>query len=319
VSKGWGNMRLILSPAAWAGVFALAALCAHAGELTPIRVGYTNTVSFTGLFIAKDQGLFAKRGLDVNLVLLALNSTIPAALVGGSVQIGGTNAPVLLQAVGGGLDIVIVAGCAVNDIRNKDGAGVVARTGVQIKTAKDFEGKRVGVPGIGAYMHLLFRRWLVEHGANDKKVNFVEVPFAQASDILKSGNVDAILLGDPFYSRVIKARTGYLVAPYLTEMPDGLFSIYYSATREWAKSNAPAIKAFRDALAEANVFLAHDPDKSRQILAKATRLPPDVVASVMLPTLKLTVPESDVNYWSDTLLAQGVLRARPDAAKLVIH
>jgi NitT/TauT family transport system substrate-binding protein len=312
-------MRLILSPAAWAGVFAFAGLSAHAVDLTPLRIGYTNTVSFTGLFIAKDQGLFAKHGLDVNLVLLALNSTIPAALVGGSVQIGGTNAPVLLQAVGGGLDIVIVAGCAVNDIRNKDGAGVVARTGVPIKSAKDFEGKRVGVPGIGAYMHLLFRRWLVEHGANDKKVNFVEVPFAQASDILKSGNVDAILLGDPFYSRVIKAKTGYLVAPYLTEMPDGLFSIYYSATREWAKNNAPAIKAFRDALAEANVFLAHDPVKSRQILAKATRLPPDVVAAVMLPTLKLAVPESDVNFWGDTLLAQGILRARPDAAKLVIH
>jgi NitT/TauT family transport system substrate-binding protein len=310
-------MRLILSPAAWAGVFAFAGLSAQAAELTPIRVGYTNTVSFTGLFIAKDQGLFAKHGLDVNLVLLALNSTIPAALVGGSVQIGGTNAPVLLQAVGGGLDIVIVAGCAVNDIRNKDGAGVVARTGVQIKSAKDFEGKRVGVPGIGAYMHLLFRRWLVEHGANDKKVNFVEVPFAQASDILKSGNVDAILLGDPFYSRVIKARTGYLVSPYLTEMPDGLFSIYYSATREWSKNNAPAIKAFRDALADANVFLLREPEKSRQILARATRLPPDVVASVMLPTLKLAVPESDVNYWIDTLLTQGILRTRPDAAKLV--
>ena len=304
---------------ACAGAFALSGPRAVANSSPPINIGYTNTISFTGLFIAKDQGMFAKRGLDVNLVLISLNSTIPSALVGGSIEIGGTTPPVLLQAVQGGLDIVIIAGGAVNDVRNKDFGGVVARVGSTIKTAKDFEGKRVGVPGIGAYMHVLFRRWLVEHGADDKKVNFVEVPLAQGSDILKSGNVDAVLVGEPFYNRIIKAKTGYLVAAYFTEMPDGLFAIYFSSNREWAKRNSAQIKAFRDALAEASVFLAREPAISRQILGKATRLPPDVVASVALPTLKLSVPVSDVKYWSDTLFAQGIIRTRPDPAALVVY
>ena len=165
----------------------------------------------------------------------------------------------LLQAVEGGLDIVTIAGCSVNDTSQKEGGGVVARTGVDIKGAKDFEGKRVGVPGLGAYMHVLFRRWLVDKGADDKKVNFVEVPFAQGSDILKAGNVDALLTGDPFYSRIVQSKTGYLVSPYLAEMPDNLFSIYFAATRSWADKNPAAIKAFREALAEGTEFLAEEP------------------------------------------------------------
>jgi NitT/TauT family transport system substrate-binding protein len=295
----------------WVGAVAAAAP-------VQLSVGYTNTISCTGLFIAADQGLFTKRGLDVRLVLIALNSTIPSALVGGSVQIGSATPTVLLQAVDGGLDLVAVAGGAVNDIHGKGGPIVVARPGVAIKTAKDFEGRRVGVPGLGANMHVLFRRWLALHGADDKKVNFVEVPLAQAGDILRSGNVDAVLANEPWSERILQSKTGILVAPYYTEMPDGLFAIYYAATRDWARSNPAVVKAFRDALQEATEFLAREPDKARQIVGKITRLPPDTVASIALPTLRASVPTSDLKYWADIMLTQGSIRSRPDPARLVI-
>jgi NitT/TauT family transport system substrate-binding protein len=312
-------MGRILSPWALAVVMASAACGSRAHAAVPLSIGYTNTISFTGLFIARDQGMFARHGLDVNLVLIAVNSTIPSALVGGSIQIGGPSPPVFLQAAGGGLDLVIIAGGAVNNVQVKDAGGVVARTGVDIGSARDFEGKRVGVPGIGATMHVLFRRWLAEHGADYRKVNFVEVPLAQGSDILRSGNVDAMLLVEPFYNRVLKAKTGHLVSPYVTEMPDGLFEIYYSATRAWAKDNAPAIRAFRESLAEAADFLARNPDRAREILGRATRLPPDVVAEMTLPTLRLTVPRSDVRYWSDSLVAQGMIRSPANPDVLVVN
>ena len=310
-------MKRLIALIAAAGLLAFAGAAA-AQTPTKIKVGYTNTTGFAGLFVAKEEGMFAKRGLDVDLVLIALNSTIPSALQGDSIQIGGPTPSVLLQAVEGGLDIVTIAGCSVNDTSQKEGGGVVARTGVDIKGAKDFEGKRVGVPGLGAYMHVLFRRWLVDKGADDKKVNFVEVPFAQGSDILKAGNVDALLTGDPFYSRIVQSKTGYLVSPYLSEMPDNLFSIYFASTRSWADKNAPAVKAFREALVEANELLQKNPARVREIVGKTMKLPPDAVAAIALPKLKIDVPVSDVKYWIDTLADQGVTKTRPDAGKLVL-
>jgi NitT/TauT family transport system substrate-binding protein len=284
-----------------------------------LSVGYTNTSSFTGLFIAQDRGLFAKHGLDVKLVLIALTSTIPSALVGGSIQIGGATPPVFLRAHAGGLDLVVVAGGAVNDVRNKTGAGVVARMGSGISTAKDFEGKRVGVPGLGAYMDVLFHRWLKDHGADDKKVRFVEVPLAQSADILRSGNVDAMLVGEPFYSRVIGTHAGYLVAPYFTEMPDGLFAIYYTAARPWAAAHHKELAAFRDALNDANAVLLDQPAAAREIVARATHLPADVVTNMVLPTLKLNVPPTDMRYWAETLIAQDMIRSVPEPSALLMQ
>jgi NitT/TauT family transport system substrate-binding protein len=312
-------LKSILLPSLCAWILATFGASPCAAAPASLSVGYTNTSSFTGLFIAKDRGLFAKHGLDVTLVLIALNSTIPSALVGGSIQIGGTTPPVFLRAQAGGLDVVVVAGGAVNDVRNKVGAGVLGRVGADIKTAKDFEGRRVGVPGLGAYMDVLFRRWLKEHGADDKKVRFVEVPLAQSLDILRSGNVDAMLVGEPFYSRVLHANAGYLIAPYLTEMPDGLFAVYFSSTRDWATTHAAEIRAFRDALSEANAFASEQPEAAREIVARATHLPADVVATMVLPTLRLTVPTDDLHYWADTLVAQGMIRQLPNAELLVMR
>lgn len=310
------NLQACITAVA-AALLALSSVAASAQTPTKINVGYTVTAGFAGLFVGKDQNFFAKRNLDVDITPIALNSTIPAALLGGSIQIGGPTPSVLLQAVEGGLDLVIVAGCSVNDTSAVSG-GIVARTGLEIKTAKDFEGKKVGAPGLGAYMHVLFRKWLEDKGADSKKVTFLEVPFAQTSDILRAGSVDAVLTGDPFMARIMQTKSGYLVSPYLTEMPDGLFSIYYASTREWADKNPAAIKAFREVLQEANDFILKNPDQARAIIGKFTKLPPDVVATITLPKLAVDVKASDVRYWADMLADQGMLKTRLDTDKLLV-
>jgi NitT/TauT family transport system substrate-binding protein len=62
---------------------------AHAATAEPIRVGFTATGDYFPLFIAKEEGYFAKRGLDVEPVLVPINSIIPQALLANSLEIGG--------------------------------------------------------------------------------------------------------------------------------------------------------------------------------------------------------------------------------------
>ena len=45
----------------------------------------------------------------------------------------------------------------------------VARTGVHDQGAKDFVGKKVGAPGIGAFLHVLFRKWLIDKGRRSRE------------------------------------------------------------------------------------------------------------------------------------------------------
>ena len=55
---------------------------------TKITLGYTGVADFTAAFVAKEEGYFKKRGLDVTLQQLTINSMIPAALQSDSIHAG---------------------------------------------------------------------------------------------------------------------------------------------------------------------------------------------------------------------------------------
>ena len=86
---------------------ALALLLASgaANAAQKLTMNYTTGESATA-FIAKDEGFFAKHGLDVDLVAVTQNSNAPAALESGSVQVGMIQIANLLQLTDGGLDFV---------------------------------------------------------------------------------------------------------------------------------------------------------------------------------------------------------------------
>ena len=121
------------------------------------------------------------------------------------------------------------------------------RNGITIKEPKDFVGKKVGAPGLDAFLHVLFVKWLVEKGVDPKSVNFVEVTFPTMADIIKSGGVDAVLTAEPFVTRMTNAGLGTVGARYAVELARTEPIIFYAASREWAEKNADAIKKFRDA------------------------------------------------------------------------
>ena len=145
--------------------------------------------------VAVDEGIFGKHGLDVEMTPIGINSNIPAAILSNSIQIGGPTSTVFLQAVDGGLDLVAIAGASVMNPTSNGNITAFVRNGITIKEPRDFVGKKVGAPGLNAFLHVLFVKWLVEKGVDPKSVNFVEVTFPTMSDIIKSGGVDAVLDG----------------------------------------------------------------------------------------------------------------------------
>src|ERR1700733_2238774 len=92
----------IAVPTIVASLFGAPITGAHAQEMTKMAVSYSTTADFSPAFIAKDEGIFAKHGLDVTLNNLATTSLGPPALQSGSVQIASLSPPLLLLANDGG-------------------------------------------------------------------------------------------------------------------------------------------------------------------------------------------------------------------------
>src|SRR4051794_17075396 len=255
---------------------------APAQAQTKIQIGCTATTDCASAMIAVDEGLFKKHGLDAEMVLIGINSNIPAAILSNSIQIGGPTSTVFLQAADGGLDLVAISGASIMNKTSNDAVAAFVRNGITINGPQDFKGKKVGAPGIGAFLHVLFVKWLVEKGVDPRSVNIVEVTFPTMADTIKSGGVDAVLTAEPFVTRMTNASLGTVGARYAAELARTEPIIFYAASREWAEKNPEAVKKFRAAIAEAAPIVNNDREKASSAISKFTRQPLELV--------KLTAP-----------------------------
>lgn len=302
-----------------AGAAALALPAARAQAFPKIVFGYTAVSDFASVFVAIEEGLFARRKLVVEPKFIPLNSTIPAALQSDSLQMGGPTPSVFLQAVDGGLDHVVVAGGGQTS-KSMTGIGLVARAGAGIKTAADCVGKKIGVPGLGAFLHVSFRAWLKQAGVDWRKVSFVEAAFPQHSDLLRGGSLDAVVTGDPFMSRIVDSGAGSVVSYYTTFLPDGQPTILYTARRDWATANIAAVRAFQGAIQEAAAYMVKptNGEKVRSAMGKYIKLPPEVLAKAQIsPPAPVIVP-AQLSYWVGLMQDQGMLKSAPDVTKLIV-
>src|ERR1700758_4478241 len=128
-------------------VAALAASLTAAQAQTKLTLGYGSASAWIASFVAADQGIFAKHGLDVTMKFVPSAATQPAAITAGSLDIGTFDAPLLLLADEGGLDLRIVAGGTSEQGKDKEMGRVMAREDSAIKSAQDFRGRRIGIPG----------------------------------------------------------------------------------------------------------------------------------------------------------------------------
>ena len=307
--------RQLLAGAAAAGVLA-AALPARADQ--KITFGYTAVTDFASVFVAAEEGFFKKRNLDVELKFIPLNSTIPAAVQADSLQVGGPTPSVFLQSVDGGLDHVVLAGGGVTS-KSITGFGLVARAGSGIKNAQDCVGKKIGVPGLGAFLHVTFRGWLKSQGVDYRKVNFVEAAFPQHGDLLRGGTLDAVVSADPFMSRITETGIGYVASYYSTFLPEGQPTIIYTAKREWVQKNPETARAFQQAVQEAAAFIAKPANnaKVRAAIGKYIKLPPEVLAKAQISPPGAVVSEKQLAYWVALMKDQEMLKGNPEPAKLI--
>ena len=192
------------------------------------------------------------------------------------------------------------------------------RNGITIKEPKDFVGKKVGAPGLNAFLHVLFVKWLVEKGVDPKGVNFVEVTFPTMSDIIKSGGVDAVLTAEPLVTRMTNAGLGSVGARYAVELARTDPIIFYAASREWAEKNAATIKKFRDALAEAAEIVNNDREKASNSIAKFTKQPIELVKATPPNRSEPVLKPEQLGWWIEVMSSQKMLQSKLDTSKLVL-
>lgn len=290
-------------------------LCGPVAAQDRLKIGHVATAEVAAAFAAVGEGYFKDAGLSVELQLIPLNPSMPPALQSESVQVATMTSTTFLQANDGGLDLVIVAEGSVGAKTSKNFA-VFAKNDSGIQKAQDFSGKKVGVPGVGAILHVWFRKWLMLNGVDPKKVTFVESGFPQHADLIRGGSVDAVVTAEPMLGRMLDAKIGYVVTPMVSDFVRPLPTFYYVATRRYAKANTGAIEKFRAGLQKGVTFADSNPEKTKAYIARYTGMPVEVASRIPMPLMPTARDQGALEETIKMMREQGMLRETPEVGRL---
>ncbi|HWH77355.1 MAG TPA: ABC transporter substrate-binding protein [Candidatus Binatus sp.] len=166
---------------------------------TKITIGYAAVSPRTiPLYVAQEQGLFAKYGLDTKVVLVRAAATLVATLVTGEMDVGYTGGTSVIGAAGQGSYLKILS-----SISNTLTHTLVAHP--SIKRAEELRGKRFGIqnPGGTTWINTVLA---LEHvGLDTKRDNITLLPIGDSvlvGQALEAGRVDAAVLDGALVRRL---------------------------------------------------------------------------------------------------------------------
>jgi NitT/TauT family transport system substrate-binding protein len=309
-------------PKSWRGLVAALALLsplaaivpAMSQTLAPIKVGLGPAVDFLPAFVARDQGIFSKHGLDVTLQIVPTPSVVPPMLVSDSVQIAYATPPNLLLADEGGLDLVAIAGGA-RLVKSNAKISFVTRTGVTVEKAEDLKDRKVGVPGFNSIIDMFLRKWLMTHNVPVAQVSIVETPMLQMGDLLKSAQIDAATPIEPIRGRIVATGAAVRSVDFFSEVNPDVLGSFWMSTRDWATKHKAEVAAFRASILDGIAYINAHPDDARASEQKNMGF----VDPTAMATFATTLDAKDFDFVAKLGLELGVMKQPVDASKLIVE
>lgn len=210
----------------------------------------------TPLWIAQEQRLFTKHGVDADVVFIRTGPIQVAAVSSGATQLAYSGPASVLGAAAGGTDLRLIA-----SFTNKLTYTMIARP--EIKRAEDLRGKRFGVQAIGGSVWMGAVLGLEHLGMEQRRdnINIINVGdqtvLAQA---MESGTIDVTVL-DGVFSRRLKQK-GYSVLVELSETTIPYVSNTIVGTRTFFEQQPELTENIMKGLIESLAFILAPQNKT---------------------------------------------------------
>jgi ABC-type nitrate/sulfonate/bicarbonate transport system substrate-binding protein len=237
---------------------------ADAQELRRIRYGTSTSVSHLPVWVAKDSGLFARNGLNVEPVQIRGGALITMAIMSGQLQFSGVGAGSVVAGRLEGGDLVLLACPA-----DLEPVYLIARP--EIKSPAELKGKASAVSRLGSSTHFYLRNALRMVGVDaDKEMTLLQLGGSpEMVAALESGRIAAVTLtirdALPFMER------GWPVLVDLTKTDFVYPSSCVTSSRTFVKAEPKTVESFLRAYVAGIQLIKTDQAFSERSLKKWTR------------------------------------------------
>jgi NitT/TauT family transport system substrate-binding protein len=253
---------------AGASGLALTPRIARAQAAQTVRVVIVSGETSATVYYAKELGLFAKAGIEPEITEVTNGAGAAAAIAGGSMDIGSSEPTALVVAHDRGLPFSILAPAALARAGNQSNGFVVAGKTNGVKTGADLTGKIVGLNQLGGLPYLSVRAWIDKTGGDSSAVHFLELPFSQMIEAIKSDRIVASEINSAFDPLIGKPDdpVRLIASSYDYVSPRFTSSVWFS-TSDWVAKNPDLTRRFMSAMRQAAVWANAHPHESAVILA----------------------------------------------------
>lgn len=204
-----------------------------------IKIGYSRLRISLPIFVANEQGIFKKNGLNVCLEMYDTAQPLMQALVEGEVEVGGYTAlPITFNAMNRSGKSLYFISTMVED-QNHRISYLLKKKGSEINDIADLEGKRIGILPTIAYSAWI-KEILKSNNIDPESVIIQQVAPNLQPSILESGGVDILFTNDPAATSILALG----IAEPLTdevEVPKALGEPFpfgsFNVSTEWADAN----------------------------------------------------------------------------------
>src|ERR1043166_6840639 len=228
-------------------------------QLTKLTVGYSSTASAEiPAWLAKETGIFAKNGLDVQLVYFRGGTTATMALLSRQTPIIQGSGQVIVSAALRGANTVMVAGGLVN-------TEWWLMTRPDIRTAEQLKAGSVAISPFGGLAESMTRIALKRLGLTPvKDIAFVQVGGLQERLFaLETGKVQGAMLPTPY--KFIGQKRGFhtLLSVLLSYQSTGV-----STTRTFIRESPDTVRKYVRSQVEAIHRIKTDRETALKVLVK---------------------------------------------------
>ncbi|QYR24180.1 ABC transporter substrate-binding protein [Paenibacillus sp. sptzw28] len=269
--------------------------------------------------IADKLGYFKEEGLDVTSQLIESGPDIGPMVAGGSapVSIQTNFMDIILKSNNVGVKIVAplaqIAGTQ----------AVVGGKNLKLTSAKDLEGKTIGIPS-GADVMIAINNMAKELGVDAKKIKYVNLAPSDALTALQKGDIDAMAAWEPFITKAIQSGGHFLFSGTKSELPDKKGDVKWMSvhttmqvTDDFLAKNPETIKAVLRALKKATDYINNNRADAIKLLAPELHLSEAELTEIMGRNVySMDVDDSYVNGSNgkpvgDYLLSVGNVKSVP--------
>jgi NitT/TauT family transport system substrate-binding protein len=237
---------------------------ASAQELRRIHYGTSISISHLPVWVAKDAGLFTKKGLNVEPVQIRGGALITMGIMSGQLQFSGAGAESVVAARIEGGDVVLLA-CP----SNLEPIYLITRP--EIKSAAELKGKSSAVTRLGSSTHFYLRAALRNVGLDSEKdITILQLGAGpEMATALESGRIAVAALNVRYAIPFLRRNWPVLVDLTKTDL------IYPSScvtsSRAFVKSEPRVVEDFLSAYVAGINLIKKDPSFAERSLVKWTR------------------------------------------------